>query len=145
MKAIFTYFLVFWLGILPALAQEGTPQPGDKKQREIEALKVAFLSRELELSPEEAQRFWPLYNQYSKEMRSVVADDQDVLDRDEKVLNLRKRYRDEFGRVLGAQRVNRMFGAEGRFRQLLMKQIRQQRAQQQGQRPAMRNQRQLRN
>ena len=111
-------------------AQGDVNQPDPKKERDIEALKVAYLSRELELSPEEAQRFWPLYNQYSREMRSAVTDDQDILDRDEKVLNLRKRYRDEFGRVLGPQRVNRMYGAEGRFRQLLLKQIRQQRMQQ---------------
>lgn len=137
MKTFLSLLMLLFGCTFSSWAQGDGNQPDPKKERDIEALKVAYLSRELELSPEEAQRFWPLYNQYSKEMRTAVTDDQDVLDRDEKVLNLRKRYRDEFGKVLGPQRVNRMYGAEGRFRQLLLKQIRQQRMQQgpPGQRP----------
>lgn len=101
--------------------------PSGKKQQDIEALKVAFISRELELTPQEAQKFWPLYNQYSKELRGVVKDDQDVLETEEKVLNIRKRYKDEFSKVLGPNRMNKMFNAEGRFRKLLLKSIRNQR------------------
>ncbi|CAN5810373.1 hypothetical protein BH11BAC3_BH11BAC3_38700 [soil metagenome] len=101
----------------------------NKKQQDIEALKVAFISRELELTPEEAQKFWPVYNQYSNELRGVVQDDQDVIDRDEKVLNLRKKYRDDFTKVLGPQRMNRLYNAEGRFRQILIKAIKNQRLQ----------------
>ena len=100
-----------------------------QKRQDIEALKVAFISRELELTPEEAQKFWPIYNEYSKEMKTIVADDQDVLDRDEKVLNLRKRYRDQFTKVIGEPRMNRLYNAEGKFRQLLIKSMRNQKAQ----------------
>jgi hypothetical protein len=136
MKKIFTLF--FFAALFQgAFAQEDT-QPNEKKLQEIEALKVAFISKELDLTPDEAQKFWPLYNQYSKEMRVAVKDDQDVLDRDEKVLNLRKRYKDQFVKVLGDNRVNRMYGAEGRFRQLLIKSIRKQRQQQPGVRPGNR-------
>ncbi|MEO6723251.1 MAG: hypothetical protein ABIN67_22990 [Ferruginibacter sp.] len=108
-----------------ASAQEDVP--AGKKQQDIEALKVAFISRELELTPEEAQKFWPLYNQYAKDLRGVVKDDQDVLETEEKVLNIRKRYKDQFSKVLGPNRMNKMFNAEGRFRQLLIKSIRNQR------------------
>ena len=110
-----------------AKAQEDANPSPEKKQQNIEALKVAFISKELELTPEEAQKFWPVYNQYSKEMTSTFrAGDEDVLERDEKVLNVRKRYKDQFSKVLGDQRVNRMFGAETRFRQLLIKAMRNQ-------------------
>jgi len=47
-----------------ARAQE--EQPSEKKQQEIEALKIAFISKELELTPEEAQKFWPVYNHIQK-------------------------------------------------------------------------------
>lgn len=107
-----------------AIAQEEVSP--EKRQENIEALKVAFLSKELELTPDEAQKFWPLYNQYAKELKTTIKDDADVLDRDEKVLNLRKRYRDQFTKVLGQQRMNRIFHAEGRFRQLLIKSMRNQ-------------------
>ena len=119
------YLLMTFAGItFFAGAQETLPT--EKKQQDIEALKVAFISKELELTPDEAQKFWPVYNQYAKELRSTIKDDADVLDRDEKVLNLRKRYKDQFTKVLGQERMNRVFNSEGRFRQLLIKSMRNQ-------------------
>jgi hypothetical protein len=35
----------------------------DKKEK-IEALKIAFITKALSLSSEEAQKFWPIYNEY---------------------------------------------------------------------------------
>src|SRR5256885_15028427 len=108
------YLLITFVAIAGFAKAQNELQPGDdKKQQDIEALKVAFISKELELTPAEAQNFWPLYNQYSKEMHSAVQDDQDIIDRDERVLNLRKRYKEQFIKILGQQRMNRMFGAEG--------------------------------
>ena len=119
------YLLMAFAGItFFAGAQETLPT--EKKQQDIEALKVAFISKELELTPDEAQKFWPVYNQYAKELRSTIKDDADVLDRDEKVLNLRKRYKEQFTKVLGQERMNRVFNSEGRFRQLLIKSMRNQ-------------------
>ena len=129
------YFILSFLSIgFFAKAQQEEQLP-EKKKQDIEALKVAFISKELELTPDEAQKFWPVYNQYSKEIKATVHDDQDIIDRDEKVLNLRKHYKDQFVKVLGQQRMNRMFGAEGRFRQLLIKTIRRQNKLQQNNRP----------
>ena len=101
------------------MAQEDVPS--EKQQQNIEALKIAFISKELSLTPEEAQKFWPVYNQYSKELNNTLREEKDVLARDEKVLNLRKSYKDQFTKVLGQERMNRVFNSEGRFRQLLIK------------------------
>lgn len=138
MKKLLLILSVFFC-LQTAIAQEDVNQSPEKKQQNIEALKVAFISKELELTPEEAQKFWPVYNQYSKEMISTFkAGDEDVLERDEKVLNVRKRYREQFSKVLGDQRVNRMFGAETRFRQLLIKAMRNQQKPRQMNRPVPR-------
>ena len=102
-----------------AMAQEDVPS--EKQQQNIEALKIAFISKELSLTPAEAQKFWPVYNQYSKELNNTLREEKDVLARDEKVLNLRKSYKDQFTKVLGQERMNRVFNSEGRFRQLLIK------------------------
>ncbi|MEO6546678.1 MAG: hypothetical protein ABIN94_01715 [Ferruginibacter sp.] len=119
------YILLISLGIAAfAFAQDEIP--ANKKQEEIEALKIAFISKELNLTPDEAQKFWPVYNQYSRELKLTIKDDVDVLDRDEKVLNLRKSYREQFTKILGVDRMNRVFNAEGRFRQLLIKSMRNQ-------------------
>jgi hypothetical protein len=123
--------------------EQQPPQVSEQKQQDIEALKVAFISKELELTPTEAEKFWPVYNQYSKELKGLhiaASGNDDVLDRDEKVLNLRKHYKEQFTKLLGPQRMNRMFGAEGRFHQILIKAIkRQQRIRGgQGNRPLLR-------
>jgi Skp family chaperone for outer membrane proteins len=37
----------------------------------IKALKVSFITEELELSEKEAQKFWPLYNDYEKKTSDI--------------------------------------------------------------------------
>jgi hypothetical protein len=114
------YILLFsFCSLLQLHAQETAPEP-EKKQQDIEALKVAFISRELDLTPEEAQKFWPVFNQYTKEINTAISNKKEVLDREEEILNIRKRYKDQFVKVIGAQRMNKMYGAEGRFRQVLI-------------------------
>lgn len=41
-------------------------QRGDKIQK-LKALKTSFITTELDLSSSEAEKFWPIYNQYEKE------------------------------------------------------------------------------
>ncbi len=49
--------------VLPVLAQN---RQQDDWEKRIQSEKIAFLTSELDLSPEEAQVFWPVYNQYWK-------------------------------------------------------------------------------
>lgn len=49
-------------------------QNDDRRQKEWERLqseKIAFITAELDLTPEEAQVFWPVYNQCWKEARAA--------------------------------------------------------------------------
>ena len=43
----------------------------DEKRKEFEAQKVAFFTQQLDLSPDEAAVFWPLYNEMQKKMRTL--------------------------------------------------------------------------
>jgi hypothetical protein len=126
MKRLFL-FISFIIVCGLAKAQNEQPTEPQQKEQNIEALKVAFISRELNLTPDEAEKFWPVYNQYSQELKLTVKDNPDVLDRDEKVLNIRKRYKEQFIKIVGAGRTNNLFGAEGRFHQLLIRRLRNQR------------------
>jgi hypothetical protein len=100
-----------------AMAQE---DPADK----IQALKIAFISQKLQLTTDEAQKFWPVYNNYETDMRQALTNRKDnVLENDEKLLNVRKRFKPEFEKILGQPRVNKFFGAEREFRGVLMKQL----------------------
>lgn len=60
--------------LLVAVAALAQPQkPGDdQRKREFERIKaekIAFITSELDLTPEEAEVFWPVYNQCWKEAR----------------------------------------------------------------------------
>ena len=58
-----TFITLFFIAI--SLSAFGQRQ---ERQERIKTLKVAFISEKLELTPEEAQKFWPIYNAHEKEM-----------------------------------------------------------------------------
>jgi hypothetical protein len=123
-KILIILTLLFPLAIF---AQENTA--GENKLRSLE---IAFLTRELNLSPDEAQKFWPVYNQYSAEMRSMIKNkenDPDVLDKQQKLLDIRKKYRNEFLKVLPPDRVNQVFTSEVKFREMVRKELQDRQAQ----------------
>ena len=55
----------------PQGAAQGGGEQRKKDFERIQSEKIAFLTSELDLSPEEAQLFWPVYNQYGKEVRAA--------------------------------------------------------------------------
>ena len=51
---------------------ENSPEKDDLKK--IQAMEVAYITKELNLSPEEAQKFWPVFNQYRNEVKNSLSD-----------------------------------------------------------------------
>lgn len=41
------------------------------KHENLKALKTAFITQELDLSPKEAEKFWPIYNDYSDKIYNL--------------------------------------------------------------------------
>lgn len=123
MKTILTFLFSLLIGSEWAQAQPGPPP--DKSR--IEALKVAYLTRRLNLQPEEAERFWPVYHKYADEMRDFQRngsqDPLSELEREEKLLQVRKKYQPDFQKVIGKDRANELYMAEREFRGLLQKEI----------------------
>ncbi len=102
-------------------AQDGDADP---KSEKVEALKTAFITQKLQLSPDEAQKFWPVYNQYENEIKNLQeTKDPNVIDREEKLLNIRKKYLPSFQKVIGPDRVNKLFNAERDFRSILIRRL----------------------
>ncbi|MFA5974162.1 MAG: hypothetical protein WC780_17575 [Lentimicrobiaceae bacterium] len=122
-------------------------QPGAKHEK-MEAQHVAFITQKLALTPEEAQAFWPVYNEYDAkrdELRksfresgglnkaenetlteaqaSKVLDDQII--EAQKFLDLRKEYHAKFKSVLPAVKVLKLYDAERDFQKMLMDKMRQ--------------------
>jgi Spy/CpxP family protein refolding chaperone len=57
------------------------PPISKKKMQQIESQKIAFITKEVNLTPEEAQEFWPVYNQYTKEMHKLRKEKHESLKR----------------------------------------------------------------
>jgi hypothetical protein len=108
------------------------------KREKIEAFKIAFITQRLNLSPDESQNFWPIYNQYQKEIsdlimqRRVAKNDlnsdpieaiDEQLDIDGRIVAVRKKYRKEFTKVLSPDKINQFYTAERDFREELIKQL----------------------
>lgn len=52
-----------------AMAQDGSFIR--KKREQLKSLKVAFITSELELTPDESAKFWPLYNAYEDRQQEI--------------------------------------------------------------------------
>ena len=72
MKAVFT-ILFFGLMSIPAFAQDDElPQPQDQKVRDkIEAARIAYITDQLQLTPAEAEKFWPIYREFADKRREI--------------------------------------------------------------------------
>lgn len=128
---IVTLFLTVGAGLL---AQDGGPEKKHAGGR-VEALKIAFLTQKLNLSTEEAQKFWPIYNKYAAEIRKIRVDGrlnkENEIDIEEKLLAVRKKYNSEFAKALSPEKVNAFFKAEKEFSSVLQKELLERRQQRQ--------------
>jgi hypothetical protein len=137
--------LLFTLPLMAA-AQRG-PRFEENRER-IEAQKIAYLTEKLNLSPAEAQQFWPVYNEFnakrekilertrerhrklrmneeggiSEEEASRLADEELV--EAQQMLDLRKSYHQQFKSVLPASKVLRLYKAEDEFKRVLLERLR---------------------
>lgn len=93
----------------------------------LEALKIAYITKKMDLSPEEAQKFWPIYNLYAAELRqtrqNATRNNQSEIDLDEAILGIRKKYNDQFTQVLSAEKVNTFFKSEKEFGVFVQKEM----------------------
>ena len=149
MKTINAILLVAALfisqGILAQDAEQG--KYSNDNREKIEALKVSFLTEKMNLTPEEAQKFWPVYNQYKADMktlkkdkRALAADSKESFETmndseitalvdqklviDQKALDLKKKYHAEFKKILPIKKVALLYKAEDQFKSELLKQMR---------------------
>ncbi len=92
---------------------------------------MAFITQKLHLTSSEAEQFWPVYNQYTNEISQIRADNRngDVLDNEQKLLDIRKKYKPSFERILGPQRLNDLYSTERDFRNLLIQRLKERRQQ----------------
>lgn len=139
MKKILLITTILMGSLFAAKAQDDQPGDEAKHQEKIKALYVAYITQELNLNAEEAQKFWPLHAQFESDIKAVKAD-MPELDKQQTILNIKKKYQENFNRILGPKRCERFFRMDGEFKRKLLDRIRKQRMEQQRQtqRPKLR-------
>jgi diphthamide synthase subunit DPH2 len=97
----------------------------------LEALKIAYITKKLNLSTEEAQKFWPIYNKYTEELRAVKMDQKSKklseIDTEDKILQIRKKYNTEFSNALSAEKINNFFRSERDFGVFIQRELQERR------------------
>lgn len=130
--------------LLPFFYTGAHAQPGKDPRaamsRKIEALKAEFLTKRLDLTPGEAQKFWPVYNSYQKELSAIFRErheakkahrengaNYDELKYEARILELKKKYKKGFSDALPQEKVETLYTAEREFREQLINQLRKRR------------------
>ncbi|MEO6884141.1 MAG: hypothetical protein ABI199_08965 [Bacteroidia bacterium] len=132
----------------PLKAQnQSNDAPAQTKKQKVEAMKIAFITDKLALTPQEAQVFWPVYNQYEadlgtlrknhrknmaqakeegvdnmsdKDLETLV--DGEIIYRQQE-LDVVKEYLAKFKAVLPIKKVAKFYEAEEQFKVYLINQL----------------------
>ena len=123
-------------------------QPSHKQIERIRAIKAAFLTDRLDLTPSQAEKFFPIYRKYENEQMSIrkeffdkyrdsrednkMSDEaisrqyvEDNLDYQEQELNIKRKYKDEFLKAISAQQLADLYKAERDFKRMLINRMRE--------------------
>lgn len=125
MKKLILILIAFLGSFSMAFAQNNGGDDLTKQER-IQALYVAYVTQELALTPEEAQKFWPLHTQFENELRAV-SKALPELDKQQARLNIKKKYQDGFTKIVGISRCERFYSMGDAFRKKLVDRMQKQR------------------
>ncbi|MEO6832420.1 MAG: hypothetical protein ABI378_08355 [Chitinophagaceae bacterium] len=140
-RILWLLFIAAFFTVNSVSAQQG--RHGDR----IHAIKVGYLTDRLNLSPDQATQFWPVYNQFERDKgaarrafrekyqkgKNIENLDNpgqyidDNLDYQQQILDLNKSYKDAFLKVISAQQLADLYQAERDFKKLLIQQLRNRR------------------
>ncbi len=127
----------------------------------IEAAKIALITERLNLSPQQAQKFWPVYNEYSKKQQELrrsfdqakknhnpqkASEEENKrllqlgMKTKEQALQLEKQYSDRLLKVIDNRQLLGLRKAENDFKEMIIKRLRDQQMKREQIRDRMKNQ-----
>lgn len=140
--------IVYFVAILFSLG--ALAQGGEKLRERIKSQKVAFITEKLDLSPEEAALFWPVYNDYEDrteavrngEMRTIkskmrqnpdMSDQEadalleDLIKAEDKMYRAKVDLMNDLKGVISSKKIIRLKRAEDEFNQKLLERLKEMR------------------
>lgn len=110
-KIIYLFLFTLSFGTM-AMAQDDDDDRGGKLREKM----VEYIQDKLQLSKSEAEKFQPIFFDYLKQLRNTRQEFKgDRLVLNQKISELRVRYREQFKPVLGDRRSNEVFNHERDF------------------------------
>ena len=152
MNLIKYILLAIYLVPVSLMAQDEEPLTQDPKARErIEAARIGLISERLGLTPEQAERFWPIYREYNQRRGELVSEFRQAqrtagpnadpakqkelvelgLKLKQRQLDLEKDYSSRMMDVITAQQILNLRNAEREFQRMILNQLQQRRDMQQ--------------
>ncbi|MEJ7645756.1 MAG: hypothetical protein WKF87_14270 [Chryseolinea sp.] len=148
------YFLAIGMAVImiSALAQgqdDDMPTQDPRVRSKIQAARVAYITDQLALTPEEAEKFWPIYREYSIKRREIriqlregrrdadPATASEQMQKDmynqqlafkQQELDLERDYSARLLQVISAQKLRSLPDVERRFRHMILEQIQKRRS-----------------
>ncbi len=131
--------LLIVLTISTTFAQKRMPK------EKMKALKTAYITNELDLSAKEAEKFWPVYNGYEKELmtlrdqsimqpknkqekelseKEAIEILEKIIETEDKMSSIKKNMYEELLKILPATKILKLHHAERKFRRKLLNEIR---------------------
>jgi len=107
---------------------------GDDGAEKLNEIKVGFFTEKLDLTSTEAEKFWPVYNEYSKAKVNLRdkfkgSDDADAMvDQKEEEASLLKSYNEKFKEVLPNEKVSLLHKAESELKKKILEEIKKRNA-----------------
>lgn len=151
MKNIKTITLLLLFLSIASYSQPGKfKEKLQQKKEQVKSMKIAYITSELDLTPDEAAKFWPLYNDFEEKQREIRQDKiKNYMDRsqssdkltekeatalinqmetaEEELHQLRKKFITNLKGVLPATKILKLKKAEDEFSKKLLQQYRDKR------------------
>ena len=133
-----------WVLMLMLSAMSGEAMAQRPSHEKLESVRIALITERLSLTPEEAQQFWPVYNQINEKRKQLKREgfrqrridntdsltDEQAQARIEAYLNLRRQElaleeeaAERYATVLSPKQVLQLFRAERDFQRMMLKQL----------------------
>ncbi len=134
-KSILFLFLSFTLQGLVCFGQDFSGRQGQgrfenragNRKDKIRALYIAYITQSIQLTDVEAEKFWPIHREYEKEMKNFKSNQDNEIEKEEFILNIKKKYKPLFSNIIGNERSNRFFKKDKEFRDKLIERLRDKR------------------
>lgn len=141
-----TILIVFVLGMSFLSFSQDKKAKREERQDKVKNLKIAYFTKELNLSTNESEKFWPIYNEMEEKMKNIrkgnkksidqlqensesMSDDDfkksmnQIFDTEMEETNVKKEYYNKMAGAIGYKKAGKVYRLEREFKVMLLKEM----------------------